>query len=65
MLTGKGLAHVLLAQVETRWETFTPSQQAECEHLLERLAVALRREHSVASRAPSPARVPLVGRLSA
>ena len=65
MLTGKGLAHVLLAQVETRWETFTPSQQAECEHILDRLAVALKRQHSVTDRTPSAVRVPLVGRLSA
>ena len=65
MLTGKGLAHVLLMRVESGWESFTPAQQHEVEAILERLAVALRREHSLANRAPSPARVPLVGRLSA
>ena len=62
MLTGKGLAHVLLAQVETRWETFTPGQQAECERILERLAATLR---AAKPASPRHARVPLVGRIVA
>jgi len=49
-LTGKGRAVVLLMQVRDRWDALTPSQQHECELILERLATALRREHSVRDR---------------
>jgi len=64
-LTPKGTATVSLIAVRDTWDTLTPSQRHEATELLERLAVALRREHSVANRAPSPVLVPLVGRLSA
>ena len=64
-LTAKGTATVALISVRDRWEQLSPSQQAECAELLERLSVAIRREHSLANRAPSPVLVPLVGRLSA
>jgi len=64
-LTAKGTATVALIAVRDTWEQLTPSQQAECEHILERLAVAMRRQHPVADRTPSAVRVPLVGRLSA
>ncbi len=49
-LTGKGNAAALLIRVLDRWEQLSPSQQAECGAILERLAVALRREHSVCQR---------------
>jgi len=65
MLTPKGRATVALIAVRDRWGNLSPSQQAECAELLERLSVAMRREHSLANRAPSPVLVPLVGRLSA
>jgi len=55
-LTGKGHATVLLIAIRDQWELLSPSQQAECSALLERLSVALRREHSVADRAPSAGR---------
>jgi len=72
-LTGKGQAAALLVRVRDGWEQLSPSQQAECADILARLAVALKREHSVCQRAtavsPVPAggdvRVPLVGRLTA
>jgi len=72
-LTAKGQAAALLIRVRDGWEQLSPSQQHECSAILERLAVALRREHSVCQRAtavaPAPAgvngRVPLVGRLTA
>jgi len=64
-LTGKGQAAALLVRVRESWDALSPSQQAECGAILERLAVALRREHSLATRAPSPARVPLLGRVVA
>ena len=63
MLTPKGRAAVLLIAVRDRWDTLTPSQQQECADILERLSVALRREHSVLTRQPSP--LPLVGRVVA
>ncbi len=63
MLTTKARAVVALRQVEQRWETFSPSQQAECTDLVERLRVAMAREHSVASR--QPIRVPLLARITA
>jgi len=62
MLTGKGKAHVLLAQVEARWALLGPSQQAECEHTLERLAVALR---AAKPASPSHSRMPMIGRIVA
>jgi hypothetical protein len=49
-LTGRGLAVVLLRQVQERWPELTPAQQAECTELLERLSVAFRREHSIRDR---------------
>ena len=49
-LTGKGNATALLIRVRDRWEQLSPSQQAECADLLERLAIALRREHAVRDR---------------
>ncbi len=49
-LTGRGLAVVLLARIRDQWPDFTPSQRRECELILEQLAVALRRTHSVADR---------------
>ena len=64
-LTAKGQAAALLIRVRDGWEQLSPSQQHECSAILERLAVALRREHSLATRAPSPARVPLLGRVVA
>jgi len=64
MLTPKGRAAVALIAVRDGWADLSPSQQAECGDLVERLSVALRREHSVADRAPSPVRVPLVGRIA-
>ena len=64
-LTGKGQAAALLVRVRESWDALSPSQQAGCGAILERLAVALRREHSLATRAPSPARVPLLGRVVA
>ena len=62
-LTGRGRAVVILRQVQARWLELTPSQQAECSALLERLSAALRREHNVLTRQPSP--LPLIGRISA
>ena len=64
-LTPKGRATVALLAVRDRWDSLSPSQQAECAELLGRLSVALRGEPSVADRAPSPVRVPLVGRIVA
>ena len=64
-LTPKGHATVALIAIRDGWEQLTPSQRHEATELLERLNVALRREHSVADRAPSSARVPLVGRIVA
>jgi hypothetical protein len=49
-LTGKGQAAALLIRVRDGWEQLSPSQQHECAEILEQLAVALRREHSVLSR---------------
>ncbi len=49
-LTGKGQAAALLVRVQQHWDDFTPSQRRECELILEQLAVALRRTHSVADR---------------
>jgi len=49
-LTGKGTAAALLIRVRDGWEQLSPSQQHECSAILERLAVALRREHSVRAR---------------
>ena len=63
-LTPKGRATVALIAVRDRWEQLSPSQQAEVADLVERLGVALRREHSLANRAPSPARVSLIGRIA-
>ena len=62
-LTGRGLAVVLLARVRDGWLDYTPSQRAEVTDILEQLAIALKREHSVASRQPSP--LPLLGRIVA
>ena len=64
-LTTKGKATVLLMQVRDRWDTFSPSQRAEVAELVDRLSVALRREHSLAARTPAAVRVPLLGRLTA
>ncbi len=72
-LTGKGTAAALLIRVRDTWDSLSPSQQAECSAILERLHVALRREHSVCQRAtavaPVPAggnvRMPLLGRVVA
>jgi len=63
-LTLKGTATVALVAVRDRWEQLSSSQQHECADLVERLSAALRREHSVADRAPSPARVSLIGRIA-
>ena len=63
-LTVKGRATVALLAVRDHWELLTPSQQSEVADLVERLNVALRREHSVADRAPSSVRVPLIGRIA-
>ncbi len=49
-LSGRGLAVVLLARVRDNWPNYTPSQRAECADILERLAVALKRSHSVRDR---------------
>jgi len=49
-LTGKGTAAALLIRVRDTWDSLSPSQQAECSAILERLAVVLRREHSVRDR---------------
>jgi len=72
-LTPKGRAAALLARIRDGWDDYTPSQRAEVADILEQLAAALKREHSVCQRAtavsPVPAggdvRVPLVGRLTA
>jgi hypothetical protein len=63
-LTAKGQAAALLVRVRDRWEQLSPAQQHECAEILGRLAATLRREHSVATRAPSPVRVPLLGRVA-
>ena len=62
MLTAKGLATVALIRVRDGWADLTPSQQAECADLAERLAVALR---AAKPASPSHARVPLIGRIVA
>jgi len=62
-LTPKGHATVALIAIRDGWEQLTPSQRQEATELLERLAVALRREHSVVDRAPSAVRVPLLARV--
>ena len=64
-LTGKGRATVALLAIRDHWELLTPAQRRAVDELLGRLSVAMRREHSLANRAPSPVLVPLVGRLSA
>ena len=72
-LTVRGRAAALLARIRDGWDDYTPSQRAEVADILEQLAAALKREHSVCQRAtavsPVPAggdvRVPLVGRLTA
>jgi len=64
VLTSKGHAAVALIRVRDGWADLSPSQQAECAELLERLSMAMRREHCVATHAPSSARVPLVGRIA-
>jgi hypothetical protein len=72
-LTGGGPSAALLARIRDGWDDYTPSQRAEVAAILEQLAAALKREHSVCQRAtavaPAPAggngRVPLVGRLTA
>jgi hypothetical protein len=56
-LTAKGQAAALLIRVQQRWDSLPPSQQAECGEILEQLAAALNREHSVAVRVPSPVRI--------
>jgi len=43
-LTGKGHATVLLIAIRDQWELLSPSQRHEVAGLVERLAVALRRE---------------------
>jgi len=55
---------VLLIAVRDRWDTLSPSQQAEAAELLGRLSAALRRETCPHSGQVSPP-LPLVGRLSA
>ena len=59
-LTGKGTAAALLLRVRDGWADLSPSQQAECSAILGRLAIALKREHSVATRQP----LPLLGRIA-
>jgi len=56
-LTGKGHAAVLLIAVRDHWDSLSPSQRQEVAEILERLAVAMRRQHSVG--------VPLLGRIVA
>ena len=63
-LTGKGRAAVALIAIRDHWDSLSPSQRHEVAGLVERLGVALRREHSLAVRTPSPARTPLVGRIA-
>ncbi|HSH82844.1 MAG TPA: hypothetical protein VLA19_30295, partial [Herpetosiphonaceae bacterium] len=60
-LTGRGRAVVILRRLEQRWSELTPSQQAEAERLLSKLAMTLRAEAT----GPAPVRVPLVARISA
>jgi len=43
-LTGKGHAAVLLIAVRDQWDSLSPAQRHEVAGLVERLAVALRRE---------------------
>ena len=49
-LTGKGSATALLVRVRETWDSLSPSQQAECSAIIERLAASLKREHSVRDR---------------
>ncbi len=49
-LTGKGTAAALLIRVRDGWDQLSPSQRAEVTDILERLAVALKRSHSVRDR---------------
>ncbi len=73
MLTDKGRVYVALAAVRDRWDQFTPDQRAEVAELVQRLNAAMRREEMslridnrpANGASPAPARVPLLGRLTA